>query len=257
MCLPLSTAAGVFPEPGTPVLQTCSKAIINGVFTRFYYPPSVSKSAAPSSQKAGRAITTQQCQPQALSLPTLLNTNATLQWPGTHTNTPTVTLFILEKRIGTWYSYSLIINKSLRTVGNRWTNKMLWTLNLALACEQEQALRSWALCQGGLDTSCRCFDALIWLLAWFFVVKTRPSCCSQPHQLYHYPGKETAKHCPHIGSTVCLWPAGVFKAPDTCRSGKINLYGPDVTMAYTNMALATILWIFNAFVKTKMFLMLC
>lgn len=115
MCLPLSTAA----EPGTPVLQTCSKAIVNSVFTRFYYPPSVSKSAAPSSQKAGTAITTQQCQPQPLSLPTLLNTNATLQWPGAHTNTPTVTLFILEKRMGTRYSYSLIINKSLRTVGNR------------------------------------------------------------------------------------------------------------------------------------------
>lgn len=66
MCLPLSTAAGVFPEPGTPVLQTRSKAIVNSVFTRFYYPPSVSTSAAPSSQKAGTAITTQQCQPQPL-----------------------------------------------------------------------------------------------------------------------------------------------------------------------------------------------
>lgn len=78
-----------------------STAIINGVFTHFYYPPSGSKSAAPSSQKAGTVITTQQCQPQPLSLPTLLNANTTVQWPGAHTNTPTVTLFILEKRMGT------------------------------------------------------------------------------------------------------------------------------------------------------------
>lgn len=102
-----------------------------------------------------------QCQPQPLSLPPPLNITLTIQWPGAHTNIPIVTLFTLEKRMGTWYSYSLIINRSLRTVGNRWKNKMLWSLNLALTCEQEQALRSWASCQGGLDTSCRCFDACL------------------------------------------------------------------------------------------------
>lgn len=165
-----------------------------------------------------------QCQPQPLSLPPPLNITLTIQWPGAHTNIPIVTLFTLEKRMGTWYSYSLIINRSLRTVGNRWKNKMLWTLNLALTCEQEQALRSWASCQGGLDTSCRCFDLLTWLLAWFFIVKTRPTCWSQPHQLYHYPWKETVKHCPHISRTGCLWNqgwlAGVFKAPDSWGLGK-------------------------------------
>lgn len=67
------------------------------------------------------------------------------------TSPPTLTLFSLEHRLNIWYSYSLILQKFLRTVGNRWKNKMLWTVNLALDCVQE--LRSWASCQGGLVTS--------------------------------------------------------------------------------------------------------
>lgn len=34
----------------------------------------------------------------------------------------------------TRYSYTLILQKSLKTVGNRWKNKMPWTLNLSSVC---------------------------------------------------------------------------------------------------------------------------
>lgn len=129
-----------------------------------------------------------------------------------------VTLIFLGAKAEYLIYYWFILQKFLRTVGNRWKNKMLWTLNLALACVQEQELRSRASCQGGLVTSCRRFDALIQLPAWLFIVKTSPSCWSQPHQLHQYPGKETAKHCTRMCSAGCLWnqvqPADVFKAPD-------------------------------------------
>lgn len=88
------------------VQQTRSTAIINGIFTHFYYPPPGSKLAAPGSQKAGTVITTMSTTAFVLTNSTKYQRQAPVAW-GTHKYTHSNPIYLGEKD---GYLIQLLIN---------------------------------------------------------------------------------------------------------------------------------------------------